>query len=76
MSRCRAVAELLSSDQLRDASLMKRLEVKLHLAMCRYCARFAKQLEQLRSAARRESEQLDADRGLEDRLLRKLTDPR
>lgn len=74
MIRCRAVAELLSSDQLRDVGLLKRLEVKLHLAMCRYCSRFAKQLEQLRSAARRQSEHLDADPGLEDRLLRKISD--
>ena len=76
MIRCRAVAELLSSGRFHDAGLLKRLEVKLHLAMCRYCSRFARQLEQLRYATRRETAHLDADRRLEDRLLRKISDRR
>ncbi len=51
MIRCRQVAELLTSDRLQDASLLVRLEVRFHLWMCRYCARLAEQIKQLRAAA-------------------------
>ncbi len=79
MMRCRTVAELLSSDQLRKASATKRLQVKLHLWMCKYCSRFQRQLEQLRLAARKMVDSTDAEKAgdgandLEARLLRKLS---
>jgi hypothetical protein len=53
MIRCREVAELLTSDRLQAVRVRVRLEVRLHLWMCRYCARLARQVEQLRAAAAR-----------------------
>ena len=41
--------------------------------MCRLCSRLARQMELLRSAARRMSDQEEADPGLEDRLIRRLS---
>ncbi len=79
MMRCRAVAELLTSDRLRDEPLAVRLQVKLHLWMCKYCARLAKQIEQLRQAAFRFGRSVDQERpaaggeDLEARLLRRLS---
>jgi hypothetical protein len=73
MISCKNVATLLMSDQLQSQSWWKRMEVHLHLAMCRYCSRLARQIEQLRSATRRTSEQEEADSAFEDRLIRRLS---
>lgn len=73
MISCKNVATLLMSDQLQAQTWWRRMEVRLHLAMCRLCSRLARQVEQMRSAARRTSDQDEADPGLEDRLLRRLS---
>jgi hypothetical protein len=73
MISCKNVAKLLMSDQLQAQSWWRRMEVRLHLAVCRFCSRLARQIEQLRSATRRISEQEEADSGLEDRLIRRLS---
>ncbi len=73
MISCKNVAKLLMSDQFQAQSWWKRMEVRLHLAMCRFCSRLARQMEQLRSAARRVSQQEGADPDFEDRLIRRLS---
>jgi hypothetical protein len=73
MISCKNVAELLTSDQLQAQPWMKRMEVRLHLAMCDLCSRLARQLEQLRAGAKQLREQYEADGGLEERLLRRLS---
>ena len=73
MISCKNVAKLLMSDQLQAQSWWRRMEVRFHLAMCRFCSRLARQIEQLRSATRRVSEQEEADSSLEDRLIRRLS---
>jgi len=52
MISCKSVAKLLTSDQLQAQSWWKRTEVRVHLAMCKFCSRLSRQIEQLRSAAR------------------------
>jgi hypothetical protein len=73
MISCKNVATLLMSDQLQAQSRWKRMEVRLHLAMCRLCSRLARQVEQMRSAVRRMSDRDEADPGLEERLIRRLS---
>jgi hypothetical protein len=73
MISCKNVVKLLMSDQLQAQSWWRRLEVRVHLAMCRFCSRLARQIELLRSATRRTSEQDEADPGFEDRLIRRLS---
>ena len=73
MISCKNVAKLLMSDQLQAQSWWKRLEVRVHLAMCKFCFRLARQIEQLRSATRRPSEQEETDSGFEDPLIRRLS---
>lgn len=73
MTSCKDVASLLLSDQLEAQSWWKRMEVRLHLAMCRLCSRLARQLEQMRAAARRMREPGETDPGLEERLIRRLS---
>ena len=73
MISCKNVAKLLMSDQLQAQSWWKRLEVRVHLAMCRFCSRLARQIEQLRAATRRTTEREEVDSGFEDRLIRRLS---
>lgn len=73
MISCKNVAKLLMSDQLQAQSWWKRMEVRLHLAMCRFCSRLARQMEQLRSVARGVGQQKQADPDFEDRLIRRLS---
>ncbi|MFN8006795.1 MAG: hypothetical protein U0V70_07200 [Terriglobia bacterium] len=78
---CKEVAKLLTSDQLSQMGFIKRIEVTLHIWMCRHCSRFAKQINQLRSASRKisfvpedENKSEGSEESLEARLLRNLTD--
>lgn len=69
MIPCKSVAKLLLSDELTAQPWWKRAEVRLHLMMCRYCSRLARQLRQIGVVARR-FDQPDAE--LEERIIRKL----
>ena len=73
MISCKSVAKLLTSDQFRKQSWWKHAEVRLHLAMCKFCSRLARQLEQMRSGARQMKVQDEADPGLEERIMRRLS---
>lgn len=73
MIPCKSVAKLLLSDELAGQGWWKRAEVHLHLWMCKYCSRLARQIKQIGAAARRlgdEPQQPDPD--LEERIIRKL----
>ncbi len=74
MISCRNVARLLTSDELAAQSRWKRMEVRLHLAMCKFCSRLARQLELMRIAARRLPDSTKEDKDLEERLARRLFD--
>ena len=73
MISCRNVASLLMSDQLSGQKWWKRMEVRLHLSMCRLCSRLARQLEQISSGVHQMSDQHKADGDLEARLIRRLS---
>ena len=73
MISCKNVSTLLTSDQLQAQRWWRRMEVRLHLAMCEFCSRLARQLEQMRSAARKTGEENEADAGLEERVIRRLS---
>lgn len=70
---CRNVARLLSSEQVTDLTLGKRAEVRMHLLLCRYCSRFARQIRQLSLAARRDPGLPDVDSGFEERIIRRMS---
>jgi hypothetical protein len=73
MIPCKEVAKLLSSDQVASLRWWKRVELRLHLAMCKHCSRFARQLQQLRAAARRAQDALEPDSHLEERIMAHLS---
>ena len=68
MISCKSVATVLSSDELEGLPWWKRAEVRMHLLFCKYCSRFAQQLQQLRSAAKRTPASVESDPTLEKRL--------
>lgn len=61
MMTCKEVSTLLSTGQLDAAPLTRRLAVRLHLAMCRHCTAFRRQLETLAWAARLGSRDLERE---------------
>ena len=79
MMRCNEVAKLVTSDLLTSSSLIKRMEVRLHLMMCEHCSRLLRQLKELRAAARGIAglfdHELDQGTGqeMETRILRKIS---
>ena len=76
MISCKEVARLLDTEQMKDQGLMKRLQVRMHLWMCRHCKRFARQIRQLRAAARQmlgSAQAAQPDGEFEERILRRLS---
>ncbi len=53
MMSCQQVTRTIASDHLDSAGWRLRLGVRLHLAMCRHCRRYAAQLAAIGDAARR-----------------------
>jgi hypothetical protein len=53
MYRCSEVVRLISSDEYLAAGLLKRLQIRLHLAMCKNCSKYARQLRALAAAVRK-----------------------
>lgn len=52
MPTCREVTGLIAAGEIESASMMSRLRIRLHLAMCAHCARFARQLRVIAQAVR------------------------
>ena len=52
MMTCHDVSTLVSTGGLPDAPFMRRLEIRMHLAMCRHCRAFRRQIETIARAAR------------------------
>lgn len=63
MLRCREISKLVSESMERDLPLRRRLEVRMHLMMCRLCGGFARQVRLLRRAARQNPQRLGPQQG-------------
>ena len=61
MLHCREVSKLVSESMERELPLRQRLQVWMHLAMCRMCAGFFRQVRLLRRAVREHSERHAAE---------------
>jgi hypothetical protein len=61
MMTCKEVSTLASAGDLQAASLARRLGVGVHLAMCRHCRAFRRQLTAIGDAARALSAAFDAE---------------
>ncbi len=74
MLTCRDLTRMIASEELAEAGWRRRLVVRFHLAMCRYCRRYAAQLRAIGEAARRMLRSGDADSTTLDRLERAILD--
>ena len=61
MLRCRDVSKLVSQSMERQLPLRQRIQLRMHLMLCRLCAGFARQTRLLRRAAKQDSERVAAD---------------
>jgi hypothetical protein len=73
MMTCKQLSSLLLSGDLKAAGKWRRLQVRMHLAMCGYCTRFARQLKQLSSAASKLREGTEPSSGFQERIVRRLS---
>jgi hypothetical protein len=55
MLRCFEIVRLTSSDEYLTAGILKKLQIRLHLAMCEHCSRYVRQLRALAAVVRRTS---------------------
>ena len=76
MMTCKDVSTLISTGQLEEASLGRRLAVRFHLAMCRHCRAFKRQLDLLARAARASVASSEPAADFEDRLTGRLSGTR
>ncbi len=53
MMKCKEISHLIASGSAEDLGFMKRLELRLHLMMCRHCQGYADQIKALGDGARR-----------------------
>lgn len=76
MYTCSQVVKSIAGDEYLTAGFLKRLSIRLHLAMCSRCARYAWQLRAIGLAARcsvtdvSPQELENAKRKIKERLLR------
>ena len=52
MYRCSEVIRLIASDEYLTAGSFQKLRIRLHLAMCRHCTRYLRQLRALGATLR------------------------
>ncbi len=71
---CKEVSTLIARGELAEASFTRRLAVRVHLAMCRHCRAFQRQLEAISAAARSRTVEQEPGREFEARLIRRLRD--
>jgi hypothetical protein len=60
MYRCSEVVRLVSSDEYLTAGLLKKLHIRLHLAMCEKCSRYVRQMRALAAYVRETAESVSA----------------
>lgn len=58
MRNCRDTTKLLSEAMERELPLRTRVGLRLHLMMCKYCARYAQQLQFIHKAFSEHAERL------------------
>jgi hypothetical protein len=72
MTPCREIARIVLSDEIALQPLWKRMEIRMHLSMCSFCSRLARQIAQIGEAVRQSVENDSEASGLESRLIERL----
>lgn len=72
MFNCREVSQLVSEAMDRELSLTKKMGVRFHLMMCRYCARFGDQLTRIRDMIHAQQEDNIPSLTMDDKVKARL----
>ncbi len=74
MLNCHQVSKLVSTDQVQDLGMMKKLEYHMHLFICVHCKRYVQQIRSIGRGARDNVTHLEADaqqlQRMENRVLK------
>lgn len=78
MMSCKEVTTLIARGELTQAPLARRLAVRLHLALCRHCRAFQRQLDAISRAARSATAAVAGEPGseFEATLIRRMREDR
>ncbi len=71
MLACNEVTRLWASEEIRSATLARRIAVRMHLMMCRHCRRYVRELALIGEGARVAAE-ASTDDAIRERLERRL----
>ncbi len=74
MLTCQEVSRTIASDKWSTGGWSRRLSIKFHLLMCRYCQRYSRQIDGIGSAARRTLGKDRLDSGSLERLRSSILD--
>lgn len=69
---CEKIARMVSDSMDQDLPYGKRMGIRLHLMMCRYCTRFAQQLKQLRTAIQAGADDELPPQSLDDKVKQRM----
>jgi len=53
MMKCKDISHLIASGEVDEFGFLKRMELRMHLLMCRHCQNYARQIGALGVGARR-----------------------
>jgi hypothetical protein len=65
MLNCKQTSQLVSQSLDRRLTWKERLAVRLHLLICKYCARFNRQLLAMRAGLQRHSQAIEDDSNIQ-----------
>lgn len=74
MLECEEIVQLVASDALRNRSPIRRLGMLMHLAMCRHCRAYVRQLRRIARAARRLYDDVTPDADTAERVALAVRD--
>jgi hypothetical protein len=69
MLSCKDVTQLISESMDRDLPVRKRMAMRFHLLMCKFCSRYEKQLLFIRNTVRQYTHKIEDDSSLPTHYL-------
>jgi len=74
MLKCKQVSTLISSGYIDNAGFMKKMEMRMHLLMCKHCARYFDQMKSVGKGARDLAHNQEADAEQIERMEKTILD--
>ena len=74
MLKCKQVSTLVSSGDIDNAGFMKKVEVRMHLLMCKHCARYFEQMKSVGKGAKDLAHDQEAEPEQIERMEKNIID--